>query len=435
MNDNANGILVTSSPAGAGGSFYNNVSATGRNFVVVEDNPRPTAPGLFPAAVVHDKEFIVADSNPSSPNRDNVYITWTVFQFKNTCQGTNPATPRQCASPIFGSMSTDHGLTWSTPEEISGNNPQICFFGNILDPSRNEHDCDLNQGSDPVVLPNGDLALVWRNGNTGATDPNAQQLGTHCRPAGKSELGTAHFNCGMPSRVGTDAIFSFAAGIREPRCSLGRGAEECIPSVFIRTSDFPRLAVDKSNGNLFAVWQDYRNAEFDIILARSNDAGLTWTEATAPVNSSTGFDEYMPAVDVGTDHSVAVSFYQSTRHPLENNPPTHTTAQCGGNTTRCFTATDPGVFDGISSYWLSGRKQTTIAPATPFVQVKVSPDFAAPDGGQAGFNGDYSALAVWGNTAYPLWSDTRNPAVVTDPPQGIVHDEDIFIDARPIPGS
>src|SRR5262249_18590851 len=113
VNTNASGILVTSSPPGAGGSFYNNVAAAGRNFVVVEDNPPPPAPGVFPAAVVHDKEFIVADAFAGSPNRDNVYVTWTLFQFKNTCQGTNPASARQCGSPIFASMSTDHALTWS----------------------------------------------------------------------------------------------------------------------------------------------------------------------------------------------------------------------------------------------------------------------------------------------------------------------------------
>ena len=46
-------VLVTRSPADAGGSFYNNVPSTGSNFVVVEDN----SPNFL-----HDKEFIAADS-------------------------------------------------------------------------------------------------------------------------------------------------------------------------------------------------------------------------------------------------------------------------------------------------------------------------------------------------------------------------------------
>src|SRR5262249_6330868 len=153
VNTNANGVLVTQSPQGAGGSFYDNVAAAGRNFVVVEDNAFRLADGSFPAAIVHDKEFIAADSFTSSRNRDNVYVTWTVFSFKNTCAGATRGNPTQCSSAIFGSMSTDHGVTWSTPEEISGNNPAICTRGNRLDPSRSANDCANDQGSDPVVLP------------------------------------------------------------------------------------------------------------------------------------------------------------------------------------------------------------------------------------------------------------------------------------------
>jgi hypothetical protein len=51
-----------------------------------------------------------------------------------------------------------------------------------------------------------------------------------------------------------------------------------------------------------------------------------------------------------------------------------------------------------------------------------------------GFIGDYSGLAVHGSTAHPVWSDTRNTTVVTSPSQGSAHDEDIFTDARLIPG-
>jgi hypothetical protein len=68
----------------------------------------------------------------------------------------------------------------------------------------------------------------------------------------------------------------------------------------------------------------------------------------------------------------------------------------------------------------------------------VSPSFVPPDGIQTGFNGDYSGLVVVGQTAHPIWSDTRN-AVPTgiqsqSPAQGVTHDEDIFTDALPIPG-
>ena len=41
------------------------------------------------------------------------------------------------------------------------------FFGNQLDKTRKEHDCVFDQGSDPMTLPNGELAVV--SGHPGTT--------------------------------------------------------------------------------------------------------------------------------------------------------------------------------------------------------------------------------------------------------------------------
>jgi hypothetical protein len=375
VNSNASMVYVTQSPAGAQGSFFFNLGSTGSRFIVVEDNN---------GNISHDKEFVAADSYATSPNRDNVYVTWTVFKF-------GCALADFCSSAIFGSMSTDHGVHWSTPEEISGNSPSLCFFGNFFDPSRNSHDCDLDQGSDPVVLPNGNLVVVFNNGNTAATNPNAQQLAVHCMPSGSSPAGTAHFNCGAPKKVGDDAI------VGEPACDFGRGPEECVPGPFIRTNDFPRIAVNRANGDLYAVWQDFRNGEYDVQLASSTDGGLTWSPS-AKVNPDAGLDHYFPAVDVaqnpGRDR-VGVSYFRSQQGPL------------GG---------------GLSDYVLAGGAGL----ATPFNFKVVSPVFAPPDGAQAGFNGDYSGLTInQGEEAHPIWSDTRN-ADPFAPANGVLHDEDVF---------
>ncbi len=424
VHSNASGLLVTQSPEGAGGAFYDNVSATGRPFVVVEDN----APLDAHALVFHDKEFITADFHAGSPNRDNVYVTWTVFVFDKNCALPPRNEASYCSSPIFGSMSTNHGVTWSTPEEISGSS-SLCSFGNFFDRRRSFNACDFDQGSDPITMPNGDLAVIFNNGNTAAGNPNSQQLGVVCHPTGSSTAGTAHLNCGAPNKVGDDVV------VGEPQCNFGRGPEECIPGPWIRTNDFPRIGADPTNNALYAVWQDYRNAEYDIQISRSVNGGLTWS-ASGTVNPPTtpGTDHYMPAVDIGTGNAVAVSYYKSDRVANENTTPAAGFTPCPPPvflppTTPC----QDDVQNKPSSYWLSGRAQAAPTVATPFVEVKVSPDFAPPDGAQAGFNGDYSGLAVTGTTAHPVWSDTRNSAAVTSPTQGVIHDEDIFTDARPIP--
>jgi hypothetical protein len=400
---NASGLYATQSPRGANGSFYFNVpsSITGtptKQFLVVEDN------SFF---VVHDKNMIAADRYASSPHRDNVYVTWTVFKF-------NQPNGSFSESPIYGSMSTDHGLTFSTPEEISGSSNTLCFFGNVFTPGLNPHKCNFDQGSNPVALPDGSLEVIFNNGNTPAGNPNAQQLGVHCSPTGSSSAGTAHLHCASPVKVGNDIVTG------EPLCDFGRGPEECVPGPFIRTNDYPRITKDNTaNSHLQAVWQDYRNGEYDIQLATSTDGGLHWTEA-GTVNPDTGLDHYFPAVDQSPSKSdrIGVSYYRSQRVPGENTTPP------GG-----FAPGMPGVQKGKSDYVLAGG----IGRNTPYDFDVLSPVFAPPDGIQAGFNGDYSGLTIpKGVEAHPIWSDTRN-ADPFRPANGVVHDEDIFTDNENLP--
>src|SRR5437764_12492908 len=130
----------------------------------------------------------------------------------------------------------------------------------------------FDQVSDPVVLPPVVLDAIFNNGNTPAGNPNGQQLGVHCHPTGDSAAGTAHLNCAAPAKVGDDIITG------EPQCNFGRGPEECIPGAYIRTNDFPRIVTQNTqNNHLYAVWQDYRNGEYDIHMSQSSNRGWTWS--------------------------------------------------------------------------------------------------------------------------------------------------------------
>ncbi|HET7477695.1 MAG TPA: hypothetical protein VFJ97_16950 [Dermatophilaceae bacterium] len=404
---NANGLYVTQSPANAHGSYFFNVGSPlgDRAFMVAEDN----SPNVF-----HDKQFIAADTFTSSRNRDNVYVTWTVFRFSPKCRGGTPDAPAFCSSPIYGSMSTDHAVTWSTPQQISGRSP-LCHFGNAFDPSRPKDACDFNQGSDPVVLPSGDLVVPFNNGNTAANNPNGQQLAVRCSPTGSSPAGTADLNCGQPTKVGDDVLGS-------PECDFGRGPEECIPGAFIRTNDFPRSAVSSRTGKVYVAWQDYRNQRYDIQVAVSGDGGRTWSREQT-VSPADGQDHYFPAIDIGESAGgdrVAVSYYRTGRVPGENHSPSDG-----------FTpGRDPGVGEQDSDYGIVSGK--TLA-AAPFGFTRLSPKFPPPDGVQTGFNGDYTGLVVVGSrTAYPFWSDTRNVAQFPRV-NGVTVDEDVFTQRVTLP--
>jgi len=403
---NASGLYVAQSPPGAHGSFFFNI--TNRAFMVVEDN----SPLVF-----HDKNFIAADRYPSSPNRGNVYVTWTAFRFT--------ATGDFQQGPIFGSMSTDGGRHFSTPEDISASSDTLCFFGNFFDPTLSEHKCDFNQGSDPTVLPNGDLVVIFNNGNTPAGNPNGQQLGVVCHPTGNSANGTAHLNCTEPTKVGDDVITG------EPQCDFGRGPEECIPGAYIRTNDFPRISRNTQNNHLYAVWQDYRNGEYDIQLSISKDGGHTWKEA-GTVNPDRGLDHYFPAVEKalpGSSDRVGVSYYRTQRIPNENTTPEGGFLSCNPNQGGDPKACSPGTGVKNSDYVLAGGTDRD----TPYGFKVLSPVFPPPDGVQAGFNGDYSGLTInKGTEAHPIWSDTRNADPYT-PANGVIRDEDVFTDTVDLP--
>jgi hypothetical protein len=432
---NASGLYVVQSPAAAKGSSFFNIPATGSTWIVAEDN----------GTVFHDKQFITTDTFSATGGarlagaQNNVYVTWTVFFFDNRCGGSHPG-GGYCQSPIYGAMSTNGGKIWSPPEEISGSSPELCFFGGFFDPRLDEHKCDFNQGSDPVVLPDGRLVVPFNNGNTPAGNPNGQQLAVVCSPSGATTTealaSAAGLNCGAPKKVGDDFIFSQDPGNAgsEPLCDFGRGPEECIPGAFIRTNDFPRIEVDTETGDLYVAWQDYRNGRFDIQLATSTDDGTTWTQV-GTVNPTTDEDatkdHYFAAVDVDesvTPAKVGVSYYRTDRVTGENTTPPGGFSPCpdsAAGPTPGVTTCQEGVGDELSDYVLSG------GTGTPFSFVVLSPSFVAPDGVQRGFNGDYSGLTITSDgTAHPVWSDTRNEAIAGN---DVVHDEDIFTDSRPLP--
>jgi hypothetical protein len=435
---NASGVLVMQSPSAAKGSSFFNIPQFGSTWVVVEDN---SSLGLT-TAVFHDKEFITTDTSSATGTgrkagaQNNVYITWTVFSFDNRCGGGHPG-GGYCQSPIYGAMSTNGGRTWSPPEEISGSSASLCSFGNFFDPRLDEHKCDFNQGSDPTVLPDGRLVVPFNNGNTPAGNPNGQQLAVVCSPSGstssQANAQAARLNCGAPQKVADDFLVSQNAGSpgSEPLCNFGRGPEECIPGAFIRTNDFPRSAVNTSNGNVYVAWQDYRNGEFDIQLAMAtvSAGGELSVTQLGTVNADSGKDHYFAAIDVDEGSGkVGASYYRTDRVAGENTTPSGGFSPCAGSAagpTPGVTTCQPGVGDILSIYGLAA------GTSTPFAFVVLSPSFVAPDGQQRGFNGDYSGLTITPNgIAHASWSDTRNTAISGN---GVVHDEDHFTEAVALP--
>lgn len=379
VNSNASGLIVTRSTPLLKGSAYSNIGAGASPFVVIED-----ASG----AHFFDKEFVAADQRSGV---STAYVTFTDFQSSPTCKKSSNSSGL-CQSPIFISKWKTTG-GWTAPVQISGSGP-FCSGGNTFSSQFAANSCNFDQGSFPVVLPNGDVYVAFNNGNTPSVI--SQQLGVHVHVSGDTLTADA------PVRIGTDNETTAAL------CDFGRGPEQCVDSLFVRSDDFPALALDPTNGNhLAAAWTDTRAAtgsgNYDIVVSESSDGGATWSDNQSPsqasvLTSSGAFFE--PSVTItAPSGKVVVSAYQAG--------------------TALHTASTG---DGTFGYGFLVKSGSSFGSYTPASDSQVNPSpFANPQ--QRGFLGDYSSIAAAtsGDVVVMVWSDTRNTSASVGP------DEDVFI--------
>jgi hypothetical protein len=372
---NASGLIAVPSAAQLKGSAYANVAQGPSPFVVAEDG----SGGVF-----FDKELIAGDRRPGSTA---VYVTFTEFQSAATC--IRPGNLGGfCQSPIY--ISKWNGSRWTAPVQISGRSA-ACTTGNTFGPQFASDACNFDQGSFPVVLPNGDVFVVFSNFNT-PTLVN-QQLGVLVHVSGDT------LTAGAPVKVGVDD--QTKAGL----CDLGRGPEQCVESLNVRSNDFPALALDPTDANhLVAVWTDTRasvgTGNYDVVVSESHDGGHTWSDASGGGTVlTTAGAFFQPSVAISSPSGkVVASMYRA-------NTALHTTA----------------IGDGTYGY---GYQLDAGAGFGGYLPASDGQAYPSPQGNptQRGFLGDYSSIAASpsGDVLHMVWSDTRNSGAAGP-------DEDVFI--------
>jgi hypothetical protein len=300
----ANGIFVAKSNWPNGGAFYhtpNPAGVGGATFQEYRTNPM----GIVvndPGENFHDKELMIADSRPSSPKKGRVYVTWTRFQADGH-------------SPIYFSQSTNSGATWSTPIEISGANPSFCVFPPPGGP------CNDDQGSDPIVGPDGTIYVIFGNANT--PEPGINQVAMVKCPATNNCDNPAHWS--VPVRIG-DLIGTHPTGSGDPNgCPNGR---QCLPPNGYRAPEFTSMTITVDrHSNLYATWADHRNSDanctgtvppatspcdHDVFYSFSTNGGATWsaTRNITPRSRLGNNAQWQPWSDVAGDGSrLYVGFY------------------------------------------------------------------------------------------------------------------------------
>jgi hypothetical protein len=374
---NASAFVVAKSNAPLGGSFYH--SPAQLTFQEFRNVPLGVIASDNDPAIFHDKEFIVADASQSSPKKNNVYATWTRFSATN--------------SPIYFSQSTDGGATWSTGIEISGANATLCtLFSGSADPNA----CDQDQGSHPIVGPDGTVYVAFGNFNLPGAGVE-QVLMVSC-PASADCSSPASWTA--PAKVGD--MFEFhPVGPSAEGCPFGR---QCLPPNGYRVPMVTSISASVTNsGNLFVSWTDGRNignncklglvsastatppCDSDIFYAYSTDGGASWSPSFKLTPAGSAQWQSWSAV-VANGSKLWVAYYDRSYGNCEFD---------GCNDITLAAVSDPASASPSVKYTrLTTESMPNLTPANNPIQ--------------AGFLGDYMWVAVDPKgRPHVVWADTR----------------------------
>lgn len=215
-----------------------------------------------------DKNWITVDNSDAfGHHKGRLYLVW------------------DNVAPVVAMYSDDGAQTW--------NGPFVIYPGQGI-------------GTVPLVMPNGDLAVVYNtlasaqpavHQDPYSTDPQ------NVRTLSKQIISVAHGAGLVPT--GGPLVFAPPTTVDAWR---GRDARQQRAA-----EDLPTAAVDPKSGRIYVAWGDNRFREDivnDIVITHSDDGGLTWSgvRRVNPGKKNDHLEHFTPAIEVGKDGIVRVSY-------------------------------------------------------------------------------------------------------------------------------
>lgn len=320
------------------GVAYSTDQGTTWTYVEVATVPQSGGPDIL------DKNHLWIDTRSTSPYEGYLYDGWM-----------NAAYSSPNYYNIEVSRSINHGLTWSSPLNISS----AVMAG------------DHNQGVNFNTGPNGEVYAVWSIYDTWPADENA--------------IGFAKSVDGGATFIPATRIENNIKGIRTSGTSKN-----------MRVNSFPSMTVDNSTGsyqgNIYIVWANRgvpginSGQDLDVYLIRSSDKGDTWS-APVKVNqdpSGAGKEHYFPWITCDPENGTLAVIYYDDRNV---------------SSTQCET-------------WVSYSYDA----GETWQDVKVSDVAFTPSpipGLASSYFGDYLGITSRNMKVYPVWTDNRTGTVLS----------------------
>jgi len=321
----------------------------------------------------NDKEWIVADNNPSSPFYGRTYLTWTKFASANGVF---------TSSPIFEAHSDDGGRHWTKAKEISGFNAGLCTFQE----SGPAGQCDENQFSVPTVGPDGTVYVAFEN------DQN-QALWEPGEVFDDQYLLVKSTNGGV-----TWSSPTFVVGLEDGSRDypINVNGRQTLTGYQLRVNSAGNIVASpraSENGTLYLVFSDNRNGvrdsdnpvtNTDVFLVSSTNGGMSWS-GPAQVDSS-GTDQWFPWVDVDpTNGTVGILYHDRD-------------------------SADPSLYNTALKEMPGSKTIVNTAPSHP-TQSRFFRAGVAGCQNCATFHGDYINISYGSDgKANVAWTDMRDPS-------------------------
>jgi hypothetical protein len=210
------------------------------------------------SALELDKNWMAINNFSNTATAGRIVVTYTEF------------TPT--ANPIASSYSTNSGRTWSTPILFTAPNAQC-------------------QGSQPVFLPSGKLAVVYWD--FAPLDPTYQYIEVVTSTNG----GASYTFSNLVAKV---------LGYSPPQ---------------VRSGDFlPSACGNSTNDSLYVVYQALYQGQPRVLFTMSTNAGVTWTTPVPASDNVSNTPVFNPAISASPDgQTLVASFYDERMNPGNSN--------------------------------------------------------------------------------------------------------------------